>query len=267
MGIFSEIKKLLFASTSVAKSAADMATDSINEAGNELGNKTKDAFNSASEQLTNKTSGLRDSVLDKADDLWEQSKDMSTDAIESLKNNDLTKQVTDKLGDLKDDLANNDMVKKAAAFTESIGVDVIGKGNELLDKAGDVAGDLGDKANVLKDKIVDRANEIKEDVSEKVDDMVAKEKVAEAIDESKIEGGFAKETLNTGDSLLKGTDDFFSRASKFADGEHDAFNEGKMDITQGTPETKTPAIAAGFTDLDGDGNEMIDDALVIGEEE
>lgn len=267
MGIFSEIKKLFFASTSVAKSAADKATDTISEAGNELGNKTKEAFSTASDQLTSKTSGLRDSVLDKAEDLWEQSKDLSADVVESVRNNDITKQVSDKFDDIKEDLSNNEMVKKAATFTENIGSEVMQKGSVLLSKAGDVAEDLGSKANDLKDKLVDRAEEIKEDVTKKVDKMVADEKIAEAIDESKIEGGFAKETLNTGDSLLKGTDDFFSRASKYADGEHDAFNKGKMDITQGISEPKTPAIAAGFTDLDGDGNELIDDALVIEEEE
>lgn len=263
MSIFSGIKKLFFASSSVAKSAASKATDTITDAGAELSNKTKDALSEASEQISNKTAGLRESVLEKADELWEQSKDLSADVVESVKNNEITKSVSDKIQDLKEDLSENELVKKAASMTENLGSEVIEKGGALLSSAGDVAENLGEKALDFKDKFVERAEDLKESVGAKVNEMVAEEKIAEAKDASKIEGGFHKETLNTGESLLKDTDDFFSRASKYADGEYDSFNEGKMDITQGPVEPKSPSKAGGFEDLDGDGNELIDDAEII----
>lgn len=41
-----------------------------------------------------------------------------------------------------------------------------------------------------------------------------------------------------------------------------------MTINQNTPsEPKAPAKVAGQEDLDGDGNEMIDDAIIVNEEE
>lgn len=263
MGIFSEIKKLLFATSSVAKSASEKATESITEAGTEFSNKTKEAFSDVSENIGKKTSGLRDSVLEKADDLWEQSKDLSADVVESVKNNDLGKKVSEKIEDFKEDLSENELVKKAAELTENLGSEVMEKGGALLNSAGEVAENIGEKAMDFKDEFVNRAEDLKEKIGDKVDDMVTKEKIAEAIDESKIEGGFTKETLNTGESLLKDTDDFFSRASKYADGKYDSFNEGKMDITQGEPVKKIPSKAGGFKDMDGDGNELIDDAEII----
>ncbi len=79
---------------------------------------------------------------------------------------------------------------------------------------------------------------------------------------------FADETLDAGGSLLEDTDDFFSKADKFADGDYDSFSEGKITVTDNIVETTQEKItAAGFTDADGDGDEIIDDATIISEEE
>jgi hypothetical protein len=75
---------------------------------------------------------------------------------------------------------------------------------------------------------------------------------------------FADETLTTGGGLLEGKDDFFSKASQYAEGNYDAFSEGKITVTN--PEasaSKKPAKAAGQDDHDGDGNEQIDDAIIV----
>ncbi|MBK8370992.1 MAG: hypothetical protein IPL20_06375 [Saprospiraceae bacterium] len=39
---------------------------------------------------------------------------------------------------------------------------------------------------------------------------------------------FADETLDAGGSLLDNKDDFFNKASQYADGHYDAFSEGKV---------------------------------------
>ena len=79
---------------------------------------------------------------------------------------------------------------------------------------------------------------------------------------------YSEETLDTGGSLLDGSDDFFSKASKFADGDYDSFSEGKIEISEDMTASspKEIAKAAGFTDHDGDGNELIDDAIISEEE-
>ncbi len=262
MGIFSELKKLFFAGSSVAKSGADKAVDSVKDAGEQLSNKAKDTFNEVADNLSSSTSGLRDSVLDKAEDLWEKSKETGEGLVESVSNSN----IGEKFNEVKESISEHDAVKKATAFTEDLGGKILDKSNDLLDKAEDVASDLGEKAKIIGDKVKERATELSQDAKEKIDDMVAKEKIAEAEDLAKQEGGFAKETLDARGSLLEGTDDFFSRAEKFADGQHDAFKEGSVNITQGEIK-KEIAPAAGFTDHDGDGNELIDDVTIISEEE
>ena len=62
MGIFSSIKKLFFATESVAKSAVDKSVDFAKEKGSDLVEKGKDIAEDASEALIDKTSGLRDAV-------------------------------------------------------------------------------------------------------------------------------------------------------------------------------------------------------------
>ena len=69
---------------------------------------------------------------------------------------------------------------------------------------------------------------------------------------------------NTKETLLDGKDDFFARAERYAQGDY--HNEGGKDMTIGTnPDhqaTKRDGKAAGFEDIDGDGDEIIDDAII-----
>ena len=77
---------------------------------------------------------------------------------------------------------------------------------------------------------------------------------------------FADEDLNTGQSsLLDGKDDFFSKANQYADGDYGAFDDGKPKIVKNedvVEPLQKPGKAAGFEDLDGDGDEIIDDAIM-----
>ena len=78
---------------------------------------------------------------------------------------------------------------------------------------------------------------------------------------------------NVKGSLMDGHDDFFEKASKYADGDY--HNQGTMDTQMGDvtikknpdyiqPEPK--GSVKGFEDLDGDGDELIDDAIVLDDE-
>ena len=61
---------------------------------------------------------------------------------------------------------------------------------------------------------------------------------------------------------MEGKDDFFAKASQYADGDYDAFSEGKITVTDNTSD-KQPSKTAGQDDHDGDGNELIDDAIIV----
>jgi len=246
MGFLSEIKKLLFASKSVAKHQGEKGIEYGMEKGAEIASKGKDVISDLGENVIGKTSGLRDAVLDSSGDAFNNLKDTAGDALGSIK---------DTASGAYDTLADNELVNKAGDFAEGVGAKVIDTGGDLLDKAGD-----------LKDDMVEKASELKDIASEKLDETYEKAKAFEAEEALKPKGEFAEETLTAGGSLLDGTDDFFSKADKFAEGDYGAFSEGKTTISK--PDNlelpQRPAVkAAGFEDLDGDGDELIDDAQIV----
>ena len=120
-----------------------------------------------------------------------------------------------------------------------------------------------------KDSLVEKAKEVTKDLGSKLDETIEKAEKMAAEEAANPTPKFSEKTLDTGGSLLDGTDDFFNKAAKFAEGEYDSFSEGKIEITDNVTATppKATSKAAGFTDLDGDGNELIDDAIISDEEE
>lgn len=341
MGFLSSIKRLLFAQKSVAKSAVEKSTDYAREKGNEFTDKAKDIVEDTGSSIVEKTSGLRDAVMNKAEDLVEKGKDFAEDAYEKGKEfaedaSDMAESAFEKgkdlAGDLSDKLSDNEIVKKAADVSESVGdkvltagetvvvsaksisesvggkvIDtgesildkattisedvgsvVLDKSADVMDRAKDLSEDVGHKVMDVADDVVARAKDFAGDMSEKLDETYEKAKQMEAEEARKPKKDFADDTLDADGSLLDDTDDFFSKADKFASGEYDAFSEGKITIKDNDglelKASKNPskpsldynaatdasidsgAKAAGFDDLDGDGNELIDDAIVSDEE-
>lgn len=243
MGFLSEIKKLLFVKKSIAKSAADKTADFAKDKGGEILDKSSEIVSDVSGTITDKATGLRDAIFEKGSDIVEKGKD----GLESI---------TETLGE-------NDMVQKAGDFTESVGGKVMEKGGELTEKFGEVSESVGEKVLDAKDKLVEKAKEVTDKLGDKLDETMEKAEAFHAEEAKKHQGEFAKDDLNADGSLLEGTDSFFEKADKYADGDHGAFSEGKISINENIEKVaKAPAIAAGFKDLDGDGNELIDDAIL-----
>jgi len=142
------------------------------------------------------------------------------------------------------------------------------KGGDALDSAAGLSESIGEKVLDAKDSLVEKAKEVTADLGEKLDETIEKAEKMAAEEAANPTPKYSEETLDTGGSLLDGTDDFFSKADKFADGDYGAFSEGKIEINEDITATpaKEIAKAAGFTDHDGDGNEMIDDAIISDEE-
>ncbi len=243
MGFLSEIKKLLFVKKSIAKSAADKTVDYAKDKGGEIIDKSADMVGDVSGTITETATGLRDAIFEKGSEIIDQGKD----SLESI---------TETLGE-------NEMVQKAGSFTESVGEKVLDKGGEMTEKFGEVSESVGSKVLDVKDKLVEKAQEVTGKLGEKLDETMEKAEAFHAEEAKKHQGEFAEHDLNAEGSLLEGTDSFFDKADKFADGDHAAFSEGKITVQENIEkELKDPAKAAGFTDLDGDGNELIDDAII-----
>ena len=101
------------------------------------------------------------------------------------------------------------------------------------------------------------------------DETLKKAEAWEEEEKAKPRGDFVEEDLSAEGSLLEGTDDFFTKADRFASGDYEAFSEGKITIKEPSEEinkTRDNIPATGFEDLDGDGNEIIDDAIISEEE-
>jgi len=246
MGVLNDLKNIFFGASSLTKSATDKAAEFIKEEGAELLDKTKDVVSNTGETILEKGGQLKETVIDSSDDFIGQTKD--------------------KLSDFGDTLSASPAVNKMKDFTEDVGAKVMDKGGDLLEKGKDVSEDLGGKVLEAKDKIMDKAMDIKDKASDKLNETMDKADAWAAEEKANPKPEFAEDTIDASGSLLEGKDDFFSKADKFASGEYDAFSEGKMTIEDGKsidkPKFEDQKPATGFTDLDGDGNEIIDDAQI-----
>ena len=349
MGFLSSLKRLFFTTESIAKSAVDNAVDYSKEKAGDLADAAKETISDFSE----KTAGLRESVIEKAnvafdtveavaetawdktkevasevkdaanvamdkagivaeeaseklkdvahkvevaaESAWDKAKEKTTGAedtsasasefvesthvkaenkveVETESFLDKTKNMAD---NLMDKISENELVQKAGQVAENLGSKVMATGAVVAEKAGEISENVGakvldasdktwDKLSDAKDVLTEKAKEVAENIGKKFDETVDKAEKFLAEEDAKPKKEFADETLTTGGSLMEGKDDFFAKASQYADGDYDAFSEGKITVTNPSPsEFKNPAKSAGQEDHDGDGNEQIDDAIIV----
>ena len=113
MGVLSSLKKLLFATESVAKSAVNKAEEFVDE--KISGSDTTKADAPPVNDIGSKTSGLKESILEKA----EQGLDKAMDLADSLmdKTVEAANKKRKKMEKGMDQLSQNENVKKALDFT------------------------------------------------------------------------------------------------------------------------------------------------------
>ena len=262
MGIFGDIKKLIFGAESLGKSAVnkgkDLAketTEDILDRASDFGDSMKSTAATVGENVAEKTSGLRDAILHQAEGTINM-----VSKSETLKN---VAEKTERIGETLLD-KGEELINKGSQKVEKLGQAILGENNENLEKAKEMTADLGSKVLETKDKLVDKGKELADDLNEKIDATIAKGKADEAADAAKPKKDLHEILDENEGSLLDGKDDFFSKAAKYADGDYDGAAEGQIKITDvEIKDSGDTAKAAGFTDLDGDGNELIDDAIII----
>lgn len=259
MGILNDLKSIFFGASSVAKSAGEKTSEYLSENADDLLDKGKDLAENIGGTVIDKASSLKDTVLDKSSDLVDSATEYF-DTANDILDNDVVNSATDKakeFGDLAAEKGSK-LVNKFGELSENVGEKILSKKDELTDK-------YGDRVSSAKDSIVEKAGEVTENMKKKLDETVANAEKWEAEQADKYQAGFPKEDFDAGGSFLEGTDDFFSKADKFADGDYSAAAEGRIDIgTNDAFEKGKDSIskAAGFTDIDNDGDEIIDDAII-----
>jgi hypothetical protein len=303
MPLFNDLKKLFFGAKSVAKHQAGKAGETAKKAGDELsrqGSELVDLTKAAAFDLAAKTPGYikqgKDALSDLGDAVFkidekpqsnttDEAKDIIDDELDFGKLN-LTKEPdAPKSGsiDFEEDLQESastppppprepsafkqvtDSTLDSAARAGLKAKDAAGRlGDELLDRAATVGAGLKGKA----DAFVDYANREAEKM--KMEDSIAQAKAAAEQAEARARAFDKKEhERETDESTLSGTDSFFDRADRFARGDY--HNEGGKDMrVQDDPDYRPKQksnLIAGFDDTDGDGDSLIDDAIIEGEEE
>ena len=242
MGIFSEIKKMLFGAKSVTREA-------VKKTVNEIGEK-------------------RDHLLDVNEDHILETKalnyNMHTNeksVLDKVKDSDVYKksgELLEKAGDVVATTGEK-FIEKTKEFAE-------GPGKKMMDKFGEASENIGDKifegGKVLKEKF----DGIMEDIGEKMDETIEKaEEFAQSNKDKKSD--FAETEFKVKDSELEDKEDFFNKADKFSKADYTSYD--KITITQNENITadKQNIEIVGFEDADNDGDPLIDDADVINDEE
>ncbi len=215
---------------------------------------TSDFVESSHSKVADSANVESETIGDKISGLFEKTKEAASEAV--------------------DHISDSDIVKKAGAIAENVGSKVMETGAVAMDKAAQISENVGakvldasdqawDKIGTVKEALAEKAKEVAGDLSQKFDDTVKKAETFLAEEDAKPKKDFADQTLTTGPDLLAGKDDFFAKASQYADGNYDAFSEGKITVTEQNKSDKQPSKTAGQEDHDGDGNDLIDDAIIV----
>ena len=149
--------------------------------------------------------------------------------------------------------------EKLGDLSETVGKKVLEVGDDVLERAARTGATAKDKFG---DFVVHASRESeKMRMEDAIEDAKRAAEQAEA--RAKAFGGKEAER-DTSESTLSGTGSFFERASRFADGDYT--NEGGKEMTIGRDPDATKQIKGGkiqgFDDADGDGDSLIDDAII-----
>lgn len=218
--------------TPIVPNVAEQIGEKVGEAAVNVGEKVGEVAVNVGEKVEGVAEQVGSKVLDAAENIGTRALDVSADLGEKLK-----------------------------GVSENIGESVIEKSGELYDKAKTFGENLLGKA----DDLVEKAQRAAEAESN-LDDATAKAEKLNDLLSSKVEESTPKGgPIDTKDGLLGKHDSFFDRAQRFAEGDY--HNEGGRNTRLFTnpddaSKNKKGGKAAGFEDLDGDGNELIDDAIV-----
>lgn len=148
-------------------------------------------------------------------------------------------------------------------------------GKKLMDWGEEVGGKLFDKAEQLGSKLKEERDELYQRAKEaadqdEMDDTIRKAKEMEEQAAARKRAFDNRESeRDTTDSTLSGTDSFFERAKRFAEGDY--HNDGGKDMNiQSDPDYQPKERGNhihGFEDRDGDGDDLIDDAILDEEDD
>lgn len=278
MSFLNDMKKLFFAKKSVAKSAAKKSAEEIKEASEE-GYDVMKGFGEDVAEKANKT-------LEDVKKYMSRKKESDWDAPEEeivpdgKKSPGAESDTVDPISESMKQASGGGRKNPHLEELKKTGKETLDKAVETSDKFWEKAEDVGKKAGEeglkLGKKVEDKARDIGEKISDKLDEMVEKaEKLDKTIEEERramdADGdGFADtpthEKLRQQGSLLKDKDDFWSKAEKFAEGDY-SMGQARVVGKDDSVKKSDSGNIKGFDDADGDGDSLVDDAIVVDDED
>lgn len=268
MGIFSDLKRLFFVKKSVAKSAGEKVIAESKEIAHDLKSEAKDAWERAKEK--------GNEILDDVSDKINLTKDSTDEEFEALTNK--TDQISHQKSSTESPRDSNEQRSNTALDSDrenrskpnqssgdKLKVDFRELSSNIGDQLADSAETVGRKVHEIADKVSEKASLAADKINEKLDELNEKAERMKAEEEMNESGSDFADTRHDQNELLTRSNlekegSFFDKAEKFLkDAEERESRVIKpADTTANSPKKK----AYGFEDLDGDGNEIVDDAII-----
>ena len=293
MGFLNDVKKILFGAKALGKHAAEQAV----ETGKEVGGEWLDKAQAAGKELADKTGDFAQRTAKSVEDLFDKSPgEEKTTPKEGVPPTPEPQRPLDfSAVDHPDELELRpmgkagekvlDAGKKVEKAAEEIGHKVLDAGEAAAEKFKETAEQVGAKVLEKGAEFLERAREFGSEVLHKaeeaakkageerrkegpgtLDELIQKAKDLGDTFEQKASDKDRTFTDSLKDAKAQGLgthDDFFEKARRFAEGDHHATST-KPQISR-DPEykpTEKKGHTQGFEDNDGDGNDLIDDAII-----
>ena len=257
MGIISDFKRLFWVKKAVAKSAAEKAAEKGREFGEDIADKASVAWDKArdkAEDLGEKLTSKREAA-----DPWDQKDDW---VPRDPKPESTAHKVGDKLGEAAEKIG--DAAEKTWDKAKVEGKELLDKAvktsDKIWEKAEDVGEDIWSKAKDVAGKANEKFQEGVDSMLEKAKDLDKKiEEERDKIDPNR--DGWAatpvNEKLREHSSTLKGKDDFFEKAERFAEGD---YSMGKPVVTKKSEDPSEEGMTP-LPPLPKD-DDVVDDAII-----
>lgn len=252
MGILDELKKALFGAKSMAKNTIDSRLTKEEKS---------PAYRSEEKELLDKYAEEGKKMMEE----MESGQAKKPDYLNDLEDENVqAKEAVDRIKNVSEELGTTILTGTAAAMEKArdLAKDAMAKGKETWDgKEGEEG--LKEKVNEVRSKLKEKFDE----TMQKAQDFAAEEEANKDVKYETSEK--AKKALN--ESLLpEDDDDFWTKAEAFAEGRYDDVrDDGDIKVLDSKIENKNKELPPvyGMEDLDGDGDELVDDAIITDDTE
>ena len=279
MGFMDDMKKLFWAKKAVAKSAAKKGAEEFKEATDEGYDVVKGFTEDVADKAEKSLEDVKKYMASKKESTWDPPEEddyvpsdhadqpLQDETVDPISESMKKASAKEKAGEAFDKAkkAGGEALDKAVEVSDQVWV----KAEEGAKKVAEEGAKFGEKAKEV-------AKEVGDKISDKLDEMLEKaEELDKTIEEEKRamdanNDGFADvpthQKLREQGSLLDDKDDFWAKADRFAKGD---YSMGKPSVVGRDDSVKKDDSGniKGFDDLDGDGDSLMDDAIIVPAEE